>query len=113
MIHVRLIILALLFSIQGFCQTFDDMEAMSDKDLKTFIAAQPQICEVADNGWINAVNGNVKQQWNLGISIIHIGSFDDYISLEHMLIMNDLQREISQVKFFIVANSKFNYPENY
>ena len=111
MIHARLIILALFASISGFCQTFDDIAAMADKDLKEFIESQPQVCELPDSGWKNTVQSNIKHQWNTGISLIHIGSFDNYISLENMLFINDLQRETSQVKFFIVANSKFKYSE--
>lgn len=112
MIHIRLIILSLFLSFPGLCQTFEEIEKMSDKDVKTFIEAQPQFCEVSDKGWINAVHANGSNQWNTGISVIHIGSFDDFISLENMLSINELQRETSQIKFFIVASSKFKYPKN-
>src|SRR5690554_3536847 len=109
MIHVRLTLLAILFSFHGVCQTLDEIEFLSDKELKTFIETQTKVCEVPDSGWINTKQSNIRNQWNTGISVIHFGSFDDYISLESILTLNDLQKQISQVKFFIVSDSKFGH----
>ncbi|MGB6036703.1 MAG: hypothetical protein WBG42_10590 [Cryomorphaceae bacterium] len=105
------IILVLLVSVNILhAQRFEEFYAIPKMELKATLKEAPALCELNPENWINAAMSKMETEHYGKFTIVHFGTFDNFMSTADMEDLSLLQKEYPNIRVLISLNPKFGYP---
>lgn len=103
----------LIFSLLTFslsAQSFEDFYSIPKNELSTTLEAAPKLCDFKSGLWVNAAMPNIEKEHLGKMTIVHFGTFDNFMSTADMKDLSQLQTEFPHIRIIISLNPKFGYP---
>lgn len=94
----------------AFAQSFTEFYAIPKRELKSTLDAAPKLCGFESGQWVNAAMPNMQKEHTGKLTVVHFGSFDNYMSTADMQELSKLQSEFPHIRVIISLNAKFDYP---
>jgi hypothetical protein len=105
------LILVLLVSVNFLhAQRFEEFYAIPKIELKETLKAAPALCPLNGENWLNSAMSNMDIEHYGKFTIVHFGTFDNYMSTADMADLSLLQKEFPYIRVLISLNPKFGYP---
>lgn len=106
------IITALLFFIHSvYAQQFEDFYAIPKSEFQETLKTAPKLCDLAADQWLNAAMSNMEKEHQGKVTVVHFGTFDNYMSTADMRDLTQLQKEFPHIRVIVSLNPKFDYPK--
>jgi len=104
-------ILVLLISVNTLqAQGFEEFYAIPKMELKETLKSAPALCDLKADNWVNAAMSQMDTEHYGKFTIVHFGTFDNYMSTADMADLSRLQEEFPHIRVIISLNPKFGYP---
>src|SRR6056297_279961 len=110
---MRLTILIVMFLSVNLihAQQFEEFYSIPKSELEATLSAAPSLCDLSSGNWLNAAMPNMQKEHNGKLTVVHFGTFDNFMSTADMEDLSQLQEEFPQIRVIISLNPKFDYPK--
>ncbi|MCZ4410183.1 hypothetical protein O3Q51_15270 [Cryomorphaceae bacterium 1068] len=109
---MRLTLITLLLLSMNWlqAQTFEEFYSIPKTELEATLKAAPSLCQFNSGNWVNAAMPNMEKEHYGKVTVVHFGTFDNYMSTADMEDLTKLQKAFPHIRIIISLNPKFGYP---
>lgn len=105
------ILAVLIFSMNLIqAQQFEEFYSIPKSELKATLSDAPSLCDLSSGKWVNAAMPNMEKDHIGKLTVVHFGTFDNFMSTADMEDLTQLQEEFPHIRVIISLNPKFDYP---
>jgi len=107
-------LLLLLFALNSVqAQKFEEFYSIPKNKIEESLELAPTLCDFASNQWLNAAMPNIHKEHHGKVTVVHFGTFDNFMSTADMEDLSQLQKEFPQIRVIISLNPKFDFPKDH
>jgi hypothetical protein len=108
-LFLSLLLVAIAHHSQG--QRFENFYQIPKSELKKTLDESQKLCPLANGKWVNSSVSKMETDHYGKFTIVHFGSFDNFISQADIQDLTAIQNEFPQIRVILSLNPKFDYPK--